>query len=167
MPIIVAALLCTLLDFIAYAWFGRWLLYGLLTLVIIAMLRWRSYEGYGALSLTTGLFLLEDFVRHGRVGLALVALIPLWLMIRLWRDTLLYASWILFGFGTIFFIFNENYLFCVCTTGIVPSLAVTMLQILINLCVGYVVLWNMLGNRSSTIAVGGRKVWTPNRKDAS
>ena len=50
--------------------------------------------------------------------------------------------------------------------GIRVPLAVTMMEILVNLSIGYVVLWNMLGNRSAALTAG-RKVWTPNRKDAS
>jgi len=167
MSIIFLAPLLTLLDFIAYAFLGRWILYSLLPLVLIVMMRWRSDEGRGALLWATSLFLLQDFVRHGRAFLALIVLIPLCWAIISWRDTLLYAQWILLSLGIIVFILVENNLFYAFTTGATPSLAVTMLQILINLCVGYVVLWNMLGSRSSSIAVGGRKVWTPNRNDAS
>jgi hypothetical protein len=167
MSIIFAAPFLALLDFIAYAYLGRWLVYSLLSLVLIMMMRWRSDEGRGALLWTTGLFLLQDFARHGRAFVSLIILIPLCWAIISWRDTLLYAQWILLSLGIIVFIFVENNVFYAFTTGATPCLAVTMLQILINLCVGYVVLWNMLGSRSSSIAVGGRKVWTPNRKDAS
>jgi hypothetical protein len=161
------AFMFTLLDFIFYAWLGQWIVYSLLPLVIITMIRWRKNEGRIALVMTIMLFLFQDFIRHGRAGLALIVLIPLLWLISLWRDTLLYAPWVLLTFGTILFILIENYLFYGAIIGVNSSLPVTIGQILISLCVGYVVLWNMLGSRSSTIAVGGRKVWTPNRKDAS
>ncbi len=166
MSLMLVAFILNLIDFVLFAWLGHWFVYSLFPLMILTMVQWRSYEGRVAMVWSIALFLIQDFARHGRAGLALILLLPiLWAIVRL-RDTLQSASWVLLCLSTIGFIFSENTFFYAFMQGIRVPLAVTMMEILVNLSIGYVVLWNMLGNRSAALTAG-RKVWTPNRKDAS
>ncbi len=166
MSLMLVAFILNFIDFVCFAWLGQWFVYSLFPLMILTMVQWRSYEGRVAMVWSIALFLTQDFARHGRAGLALIVLLPLlWMIVRL-RDTLQYAPWVLMILSIIGFILAENIFFYAFTEGNQVPVTVTMMEILVNLCIGFVVLWNMLGNRSAALTAG-RKVWTPNRKDAS
>lgn len=160
------ALLC--IDFLAFSFLQQWLVYSTLCYLIVTMVLPKPIEPRWLAGITVFAFLLHDFAMHGRFGLALIFLAPAWLIISRLKYTLLNASWILIALSITAFFIVENLVLYACLDGYQPSLFVTSVKIFINIAIGYVVFWGMRGNRSLVAkARRGRKVWTPNRMDAS
>jgi len=159
------ALLLLVADCIAHALFHVPVLYSVLVYAIYRLLRdeecWYSPGWYVALVC----LLLEDFILWGRLGLTFMVLCPLVLLVMLLRHKLFHAKTLLFtGFITLFFMLYDSLINQV-VLGHFALNGVTISKILINLVLGYAIFWGTRGNRS--LLVKGRKVWTPNRKDAS
>ena len=162
------ALLFFFLDFLAYAFMHQWLFkfllcYFIITYLVIRPLDLTDKNFYASL----GLVLLQDCFLHGRFGLIMLFLAPLifftYRFQRLFMRTALFfpifLSFILVGENLII----ESMLFAKNIT-----LFMTITKIFINIVIGYMILLGTRGNRSFFIKVEReRKVWTPNRKDAS
>jgi hypothetical protein len=146
-----------LVDFLAASFYCQWLLHTVVAYLLadIAL----SEDINFSLGCSGLAFLLTDFAEHGQFGSGLLFLIPILLLLRHLKVVLVHGSTWLVGIGFFGFFLYERLLF--------PG-GMTVWQILINLILGYLILLGLRGNRSpSSCAAGGRKVWTPNRKDAS
>lgn len=162
-PIILLFIDCTL-----WGVFQQWLLYITLCYLIIVLTDVTTETDWWSRMGAIIAFLLQDFVCHGRFGLALLAILPLVWAIEKLKYTLLNASFVLFTGCLIAFFCIENVIFYRLVEGNPLPISVTIGKIFINLIVGYVILWGSQGNRSLvTIVARGRKVWTPNRMNAS
>jgi hypothetical protein len=157
-----------LLDIVSFAFFQQWLLFSLFCYYVFLLLQRRGEECFGQIWLSLALLLLQDFIRYDRFGLGLLSLLPILLIVFRYKYALLHAQSILFPLSVCIFFGMDYYVGNYLMQGDFHLLPVTIGKILINLAIGYAVLYGLQGNRSSlTIVRGGRKVWTPNRMDAS
>lgn len=160
------ALLC--LDFLSFAFLQQWLVYSTLCYLVVTIVLPKTTQPSWLVGTTVFTFLLHDFAMHGRFGLALIFLIPAWLIISKLKYTLHNGSLILITLSLIAFFVGENLILYAFFDGLQPSPLVTSVKIFINIAIGYAFFWGMQGNRALVTNVRrGRKVWTPNRMDAS
>lgn len=164
---IIAFVLC-LIDFIVAAYLQSWVMYSLLAyfLVLLSIPRPAMRDTLGSLLISLVLLVAQDFYFYDRCGLILVYLIPLILVAHIINRIVISPALLLPFLTSYFFLIEsfmiKNYLFLQS----IP-IDVTIQKILINIVVGYLVLWGVRGNRSFSSKIGkGRKVWTLNRKDA-
>jgi len=161
-------LLLFTLDFVVAALLQQWLVFGLLSYYVLLILHPRGQERWGLIWTSFLLLLLQDFARYDRFGLGLLSILPILLIISRYKYALLQAQRILFPLSLGLFFIVDYYVGNYVIRGDFHLLPVTIGKILINLVIGYVILWGLQGNRSSLTSVrGGRKVWTPNRMNAS
>ncbi len=158
-----------IIDFLSSACIQQWLLYTLLAYFFILLSTYQKTmrEALYPLILPFILLLLQDFFLYGRLGLILVPLALLMLIAFIVNKIIINPAPLLPFFFGYFFICEDflikKYLFLQNPHG-----DVTIKKICINLVVGYLVLWGTRGNRLFSMKMEGRrKVWTPNRKDAS
>ncbi len=154
------------LDFISYAIFHQAIIFSLLDYIIAkAILSDTAMNGtlYAALMA----FLLFDFVLYERFGLGLLLIAPLLIIIVKCKRTLLHASPILLIFCLAGYFLAENLVIYPNVLHLQSNILMTALKFFVNLGLGYTMLLRMQGNRSLAITARGRKVWTPNRMDAS
>ncbi len=157
---------CLLFDLIGNILVYQWIFYSTLSYFFILLLQQPLKNQYLAGGLALFTLLLQDFSCHGQYGFILLFIIPwLWILEKV-RFTLLHAHMVLFGISIILFFMLENIVFYRFIKEIPLSWGVTNMKIFINLLIGYVVMWGMRSNRS-LVSAKGRKVWTPNRKNAS
>jgi hypothetical protein len=152
-------LLALAVDFLVANMWQGWLLHCVVAYLLVLLALPEKEGAHVAISIASGAFLITDFAAHGLFGAGFLFLIPIILLLKRLKIILVHGSSWLVAIGFFCFFFYEGLLF--------PR-GVTLLGILSNLIVGYLILLGLRGNRSSALrAHGGRKVWTPNRKDAS
>lgn len=157
-----------LADFLAYAIFGQWILYSMLLYLLVSMVLPGTSRQPSSITISIIAVLLHDFALHGRVGLVLAFLVPTWLIVSKLKYTIMNAGWILLASSIVLFFFMENMLFYGFVGDHSQPFLVTSMKILINLILGFIIFGGMQGNRAlASNMAGGRKVWTPNRMDAS
>lgn len=154
-----------ILDIICFSFFGQWLVCSTLVYLIAQLVRPKTSDQYGQAFLPAFLFLIIDFAMHERFGISLLFLLPAYFVIKHAKDALLKAQPILLTLSVISFFLIQNVVFYRFLMGFDHPIFVTNVKIFINLIIGSLILWGMQGNRS--LVVRGRKVWTPNRMDAS
>lgn len=158
------------IDFICSALFNQWIVSSLLIFLIYWQCSPNSTKHYALTTfwLPLILLLLQDNFLHNRFGIGLVYIAPTLLLAAIIRPLLLYASAQLPPLLIAFAIITENVVLKWFLLDRHITFQSTILKIFINIAISYLVLWCTRGNRSLTkIFVKGRKVWTPNRKDAS
>lgn len=153
------------IDILASACLSDWLVFSTLMYFFVLVLHDRGWQQLMPAGLA---YLLVDFAQYGRFGLGLIFLLPAYFLLTRLKNTLFGAQLFVLtvcvvSFALWEYAFTEGFLF-----GRVAPVFVTNVKIFINLVLGYVVFWGVRGNRFFTrFLVRGRKVWTPNRIDAS
>lgn len=150
---------------IGFACFHEWIVYSLLAYTI-AVVVYDAWEGYPSIRSTLAIILLlvQDAGINGRFGLALLYIIPMICIAPWLKDFLLQAAFLPF-FLVIFGLFVDIMIIKILILGQSYSVGMTILKIFITLGIESLILLGMRGNRS-LLKSRGRKVWTPNRKDA-
>jgi len=172
------ALLLFFTDICAYVLFNGWYVRSLLVYFIVALLKKDSIEfSFKYFYLPVVLLLLQDSFLYGRFGLALAYILPLTLFSFRFRNILMATEEVvvyLLVVGTIIFdnIFFKKMLL------MRPFFDMGFLfEIFLNIIITKVVLLGMRGNRFLpnifvpilfvlNLFGRGRKVWTPNRRNA-
>jgi hypothetical protein len=124
---------------------------------------YKDYRWYMALLM----FSLENFLIFDRFGIELIYLLPVALAAYHLKKALLQGRAIVLTAIIMGFFISEKMLIMPIFTDISLAWSVTILKISINLMLGYSALLGRLGNRWLSLVGSGRKVWTPNRKNAS
>jgi len=163
------ALLFFFLDFLCFAYFKQWLVSSLLIFIAHKQsVSQNNYYSFQYFWFPIILLLFQDCFLHTRFGLALVYLVPMLLIAYFFRPLLFNAPKTLPLVLIIFAISTESILVNWLILGKNISVLSTIIKIFTNIVIEYTVLLGMRGNRPlAKIIVRGRKVWTPNRKDAS
>jgi|GEM_PF-3584845 hypothetical protein len=164
------ALLLFLLDFIFLIFFKHLVIQALLVYFIISLLTKKNiFYSFNSFYLPVFLIFIQDSFTYNVCGTSFLILIPIISTIEYIKLRALDPK---FFFP---YIFVSLTLLCkiVILKKILFSqnigLYETFLKIFVNLCITYLVLLGIQGNRSLRIFTKskGRKVWTPNRMDAS
>jgi hypothetical protein len=155
-----------LVDFLGYCLLGRWVIRSLLVYLLLRCGGMNNIDGISLVSLF--LLLLQDSFMYGRFlfGMSYIGLMLLLLMLlRRFcdiRSVILSGAALIFGFIVESF-FVKNVIFL--GGGGWHS---TILKIIVNLLLLMLISIGTRGNRSASLSgLVGRKVWTPNRMDAS
>lgn len=160
------ALLFFFFDLLAYVFLGRWVVYSLLGFFLIRLVRNDFTYSVARFWLPLGLLLVQSSMITGRFGLSLIYLIPMIFIAAHWRGILLNSTAILPFIFMIIAIIVEVVGFKVLLHQQNPSFFVTIMKIFVNVSIEFLILLGTRGNRSLPFG-RGRKVWTPNRMDAS
>jgi len=148
--------------------YHQWFLFSLLTLFITTLVAPRKTNSLQMLITSSLLLIMLDFIRFGRFGLIIPLLIALYLVSFHLKRILLCSPMGLLIINNLFFFGVQDLFIVPILTGGKEAFLVTVAKISVNLIIGCVILGGMQGNRFPiVIAKGKRKVWTPNRKDAS
>ena len=165
------AIVLFFLDFVAFSIFNQWLVCFLLSYFVVTLFTLKHHKSvlFGVeMQGLLFLILLQDYFLNGRFGLALVYLLPIMFLARKIYSfflgaklglTIVFLSSILLIdsliINKLFFMKNVTFV-------------VTIEKIFINIIVGCLILWGRRGNCSFPgFSRKERKVWTPNRIDAS
>lgn len=139
-------LLCV--DFMAFAVMSQWLVYGALVYLMSIIIMPAKKISKALFLPVLAMVMLQDFAIHGRVGLILMFIVPMILVTLALKDVLLRARWALMVIWVVcFFLFDDFFITLILfSSPIDPS--VTIIKILVNLIIGYAILWGKRGNRS-------------------
>ena len=155
------------LDCLLFAVFHQWLVYGTLLYFIFSVLLAQELKRSAAIYISLSMLMLRDFVAYGRFGLSVLFALGIIFMIKNLKNVLRNAQILLLTMSIILFFILENIVVYRFLFNNPQTFWMTNVKIFINVISGYIVLLGILGNRSLKTSVGrGRKVWTPNRKDA-
>jgi len=163
-----ASLLFFFFDLVMYGLFNQWLCSTLLVYFITKLLK-QKQSTPGLLVFPFALLLIQDFVLYGQFGLALIYLIPLYVLaesvrslfrkpLLLFSPLLLISAFMLEAFAIKWWVMGLS------LTG-----SSFLLKLMVNLSIVffYNLGVNTQGNRTlATSILSVRKVRTPNRKDA-
>ncbi len=152
-------LLALITDFFIASLGHSWIMHSTLAYLLARVTLPAEKTPWVSILLASTAFLLTDFVANGIFGIGFLYLIPMLAVLLRLKTVLVHgATWlVLIGFCGFF-----AYEAFVCGG------QVTIIEITINLAVGYLTLLGLRGNRvSRPRASGMRKVWTPSRRDAS
>ncbi len=163
------ALVMFFLDFICLCLFQRWLIHALpiyfLSKVVMEEekpIKLPVLLGYLAL------IVLQDYSMNGHFGLCLIYIVPMIFGFRQLKFFFYKAPLLFLMTTTIFYITAQVLIVDKLVLGQDVFLTVTIIKIFVNLAVGILVFLGTRGDRFFWVsALKGRKVWTPNRIDAS
>ncbi len=153
-------LLTLVIDFLVATFAGTWLIHSTLAYLLARVVLPAEKTPWWGIVTGGMAFLLTDFAVHGIFGVGFMYLIPMLVLLLRLKTVLVHgATWLFFiGFCGFF-----AYEALVSGGG-----QVTIIKIISTLVVGYLTLLGLRGNRAlRPRASGVRKVWTPNRRDAS
>ena len=155
------------LDCVLFAVFHQWLMYGTLLYFIISVLLAAELKRSIAVYVSLLMLFLHDFIAYGRAGLSVVFAISIIFMIYNLKNVLRNAQVLLLALSLVLYFVLENIVIYGLLFNNMQSFLMTSMKIFINVIGGYIVLLGIPGNRPlKTSVIRGRKVWTPNRKDA-
>lgn len=143
----ITPLLFCFLDFLCNALFHQWLLYLLMSYVIIQILELTSFFDVKKFLFPLFLLLLQDTFWHGRFGLALIWFFPLLVVAPLVRRYLLWSVHSVVPFIISGIIFFDQWLIKGLILGQPCILDVTICKIYATLGAGYLVSLGMWGSR--------------------
>lgn len=163
------ALLFFIIDFCSFTLFNQWFIYSLITYFVLKQcLTQQTDYPFSELYLPIGLLLLQDVMIYGRFGLALLYVVPVIIFSKKGKNLFFSAHIALSLLLLVMVILIKTCIVEMLIFGYAASFFMTIKQIYSILGVGSLVLLGMLSNRLFPLLGGkGRKVWTPNRKDAS
>jgi hypothetical protein len=158
------ALLFFMIDLVSFAFFHQWFVQSLLVFFIVRLVRFDRQAAYFSLAL---LLIQHGFIDE-RFGLALFYLLPLILLAPRLRNFFLSASLILPSMLLVIIILLQDVLLKKLLFMQDIAILMTIMKIFINLILGWLVLLGTRSNRALLVSASrGRKVWTPNRMNAS
>jgi len=162
-------LLFFFLDYVMWAICAQWIVYSVLAYFVVS----NGTRVHAALTVKDFYFplfllIMQDSIRYNRCGLGFIYLVPIVAVMLVLRKVMLELGVFMPFVCITGALFLEEILVKKLVFGMDIDFFATLLKIFVTLGVGYLVLLGMRGNRSLFIFLNkGRKVWTPNRKDAS
>lgn len=156
-------------DILCYSLCNEWIVFGLFTFFITTLVGKSAKRSLPLLIWSGTLLFLLDFIRFGRCGLIVPQLLLFYFLTLFLKRTLLSPPLSLLLINLVLFFSFEHFILIPALVGASNEVfLVTVMKIFVNLLIGCVILGGMQGNRFPIVITrGGRKVWTPNRKDAS
>ena len=157
------------LDFVIANLFQHWLVSLLLVYFIGTLVLTNAYDDNKFLLIgIVSLFVLRDCAAHGFFGLCLLYIVPLLLFFSDIKALLHLSSFNLYLFLIVLTILVEAFVINNGILGQEQLVFVTIIKIFVNILFGIMVFLGMRGGRSFlALLKRERKVWTPNRIDAS
>lgn len=154
------------LDFLVFSLCHQWLLHSVFVYFLVSLLVTDRYDFFSVQYFPPFLFLLlEDCFLHGRFGLLLLVMVPLAFVAKEVKYTFVNAFYLFFPLFLGFFVVINDVLINTLVVGRPASFPMTIEKFFANFVVGIIIFVGLRGNRS--FAKKERKVWTPNRQDAS
>ena len=161
------AIILFLCDFFMFALLDQWVVSSLLAFFVIKQCVSDSNNFY-YMHLPIALLFLQDTLIYGRFGLTALYLLPMLFAAQKGKTLLLYTRTLLPFLLLCCIVLIRSIILKHIILGLNISFCMTIKHICSTLGVGYLVLLGMRSNRLFPLLGGnGRKVWTPNRKDAS
>jgi len=142
------AIVFLFIDFLCFALLSEWIVYSSLTYLINVVVAPKTTLHSVRFYLALACFLLLDFAMHQRVGLCLAFIFVMVILTTALKPMLLQARGALFTLWTILFFIYEHFVIKYYVFSLSVPLSVTIIKILVNLGIGYAMLWGRWGNRS-------------------